>query len=46
MEVDVESNIDRLDWEEIIAQVFYSAELNRDFYKRVYSSQKRDRRDW
>lgn len=40
MEADVESNIDRLDWEEIIAQVFYSAELNRDFYKSVYSSQK------
>ncbi len=40
MEADVESNIDRLDWEEIIAQVFYSAELNMDFYKSVYSSQK------
>lgn len=40
MEANVESNIDRLDWEEIIAQVFYSAELNRDFYKSVYSSQK------
>ena len=40
MEANVESNIDRLNWEEIIAQVFYSAELNRDFYKSVYSSQK------
>lgn len=40
MEADVESNIDRLNSEEIIAQVFYSTEQNRDFYKSVYSSQK------
>lgn len=40
MEADVESNIDRLNSEEIIAQVSYSTEQNRDFYKSVYSSQK------
>ncbi|GHV97205.1 dihydroxyacetone kinase transcriptional activator DhaS [Lactobacillus nasalidis] len=40
MEKDIEKNIGCLKWEEIIFQVFYSVEVNKDFYKSVYESQK------